>query len=606
MPGFAPVAHLPVAATNRAPITYNQSVSGTTTPGRTLDRIAVSLTTLAANCDTAASILSKFTAEALTVLTTPARTLLRSSTHRLTKTVAVAMQKSRQVAKRIKGKSGPRGTGSGGVPTFVSVGTIDLISAQSFIDGMTYPAGIQNKDIGIMACMWTRAIGNDPYPYCSNPAGGWQRFLEVQYGALSAVLWWKRLVGTESGGASVTLTGGSTSLGVVSGSISAWRGCIEDDTPVEVPVGTAPNASNPQVGATLATLGLNRLLITMFFNEIDNQLGTPGGSAAEHWDAGTNSGNDGSVGCYSLAAPTAGSNGPISRTMSGGYFHDSVSFALIPQPAGGSGSGQAAIDEAVGVASVNRTFPRLQPRTVAVVSTIQRATAKIIAIAAAVATAIDTGNETFEQEVSGTAGTAPSLRRTVAKVLLRTAAIATAISKAISASNTADGEGEAALVRSTTHRLAGQAGTVPTLSRRLSLLRRFTALAGAAGSIRKSTTHTLVAEALGAATLLRTATRTLLASASALGSNIAVLFRAYRPSLRRIIAGVERRLIIAKAELKRLITPDEEIREIEADEQDRRIIAPGEPRRRIIAPAEPDREAEPSPESRRIVPPPDA
>lgn len=680
-------------------VLVTKSIDRTTTPTPSLGALKVFLRSFDRTVAVASSILSRINAMDFDLAVAVASTILRATSKRLTRTVAVVTNKGKSIAKRVRGKSGPLGIGTGDIPDFVAVGSMDVGSSQTTVSP-TYPAGIQANDIAILAVMWTDAIGLPAYPWAADPGSGWQRFVEATAGSTFLVLWWKRLTGSESGAQNVTL-GSGTSLGVAAGSIAAFRGCIEDETPIEVVKSTIKANTNPLSCHTIETLGPNRLVVSYVQVFFDGTSGTTDTPAVELFEQTTASGNDGGHSCSALDAPTAGANGPITRGTAG-QGSSSVgiaSFALIPQPPGGGQSGN--INEALATASLELTHPRTLNRTAAVTSTITRQTQKIISRAVAAASTI-TSTKTFqriltrladvvaaldtvldageiEQVIDATAPTSSSIRRTTAKVLNRSAdaaatigrvtakvinrtsatsptilrATAKQISRSVATVTT--------MVRTTAKRLQAATATLSTMRRQtgkqvsvsttpapvllpvLTYLRTISASVDAAGSIRRSATRTIsVATAVAssmqrrlsairqftagvavASTIRRTSTRRLtalvasqstirratakiLTAAIASVAGLLETFRGYVPSLRRIVAGLERRLIIAPAEALRRIIAGPQERVVEADEQDRRIVAPAEPRRRIVAPAEPEREAQPGPESRRIVPPPDA
>lgn len=201
---------------------------------------------------------------------------------------------------------------------------------------VAYPAGIQAGDIAILHCTKDVASGD-----CNTIVvpGDWTLINDTQGPNFNhrQALYWKRLVGTESGNISVS-SGSTVSTSSLAGIISAWRGCLSSGTPVgDVATTTTGGLGDTTIESPgCTTTGLNRTVIKAIHcaGDLSNtpQPMTPGGGFTELYDLnGTLGTCDPRLNLSSLEVATAsvvGSDTTTSANTSNTWR--CAQFALIP------------------------------------------------------------------------------------------------------------------------------------------------------------------------------------------------------------------------------------------------------------------------------------
>lgn len=219
---------------------------------------------------------------------------------------------------------------SGGVtvPTFVAGGAAGASETISFT--VDYPAGLVANDIIFLLVGLRDGSGNASI---SSVSGGWTLVDQITYltGAdETSALYWKRATGLESGTETVTLSE-ATGAGIGMGAMVAYRGCVTSGTPFERNTLYAMNGSSTtHQGKGLTTAGIDRRAVSFFFSYGVNTTGSNNNGWTEDYEAGSNTGSDGTISVNSIFAATATKLAGCNRTMSSSSPFVCYTLALVP------------------------------------------------------------------------------------------------------------------------------------------------------------------------------------------------------------------------------------------------------------------------------------
>lgn len=168
-------------------------------------------------------------------------------------------------------------------PQFVAAGTAAGNFGTTNPVNVPYPAGLAANDIAFI-----EATSRENFTTAHNidtPAG-WNLVGEAGTNGSASnrhALFWKRLVGTESGTVQITRTPTYGTADQFGGIMSIWRGCVASGTPYE---GLATNAGSGATitSAAVTTTGINRLVVD-FLGALNGGGKTPPGTRTEDYDA---------------------------------------------------------------------------------------------------------------------------------------------------------------------------------------------------------------------------------------------------------------------------------------------------------------------------------
>lgn len=198
-------------------------------------------------------------------------------------------------------------------PAFRSASTANA-TATSITPGE--PAGATTNDILILAVTSTTLQA-----LSVNDIAFWNYLCQFSDGVTQAYVWW----GRRTGSAPDYQVNASASTGLAA-NVLAFSGCITTESPVEGAHNGTTNASGTShTVASVTTTGSNRIVVGVVGSH-SNTGGTtaPGGTTERADENGTTA----SVETFTVAAATAGVQGPWTATIPGSVVSGTNSFAL--------------------------------------------------------------------------------------------------------------------------------------------------------------------------------------------------------------------------------------------------------------------------------------
>jgi hypothetical protein len=222
-----------------------------------------------------------------------------------------------------------------GVRTTYGVATMPYFVASSYEGANSgnsatpaYPGGIAANDIAIMVCSYFETLVGSPVAAWVRPSGWTQIGAAVDQGPSRTAVYWKRLLGTESGTQTVSLDG-TEGAHNIDAAMSVWRGCVGNGAPYEA-LAVNGGDGNLMAGEAVITTGANRLVLSLY--------ACTNTSAASSADVGWtdvyehNDGWDYYQAGSAQAAPLAATVAAETRSLNVSANWASFAFALLPGP----------------------------------------------------------------------------------------------------------------------------------------------------------------------------------------------------------------------------------------------------------------------------------
>jgi hypothetical protein len=168
-----------------------------------------------------------------------------------------------------------------------------------------------------------------------NTPSGWSLVAQNNVGVPASpsvymqAIFWKRLVGSESGSVNITCSVAHGGTDNFQGRMSVWRDCITTGTPYEG-LATAGNQNVNMASSAITTLGDLRKVLC-FAGCDDDTLSTPASGWTEEFDVTSLSGSvDSAMKLYSITKATAGLLNAAEHTLAASERWRTHTLALIP------------------------------------------------------------------------------------------------------------------------------------------------------------------------------------------------------------------------------------------------------------------------------------
>lgn len=205
-------------------------------------------------------------------------------------------------------------------PVYVSNGLITGGSNVTSV-AIAYPASPLANDVALLL------VHGDFSGTINTPAGWTQIGVQTASLSVDACVYWKRLVGGETGTVTVTRSGTAANAWF-GGTMSMYRNCLASGTPYEY-FGSNTGSTASQAGVATTTTGPDRLAVHLW-SFGDNLTSAPAAGWTEDWEQLSALGNAGAQFADSRTAATAGTITAPTRTISVGNPWVVFGLALFP------------------------------------------------------------------------------------------------------------------------------------------------------------------------------------------------------------------------------------------------------------------------------------